>query len=188
MSNRWAIVDPRMGYVREVLSFEPNEEMRKHFIVVENVGEDVTHEWKLVDGVLVPETVNIADAIEDKCSLIDKKRASLEANGVPWVFNEKHDVIQTRNEVDKSNIQMAVSDVQSDLVLGITDKLYPFKGRSNTVHQLSAEQMLALGKGVLTHIQSLQKMASAYKAKIRAMVSKPDVTRDEIYDMADWPN
>jgi hypothetical protein len=139
------------------------------------VGTDGKPTTKLPDK---PELSVYKRSAKDK---IDSLRKDAEEKGFPYDFPEGTDVVQLRNNRDLLNVSSMVTSAQLLKASGYTGEI-PFQAESNTTHQLTADQIIAMGLAVSAYIQSLYAKAWPIKAAI-------DVAAD--YDAVDaltvWP-
>lgn len=180
------VLDRQLHTVVEII--ECPEETSLNLIQHPNIFEyvdGVELGWTYTDGTFHSPVVDHDELKNIKCTMVDNERIRLEALGVSLDFGPSFDVVQTRNETDKSNIQLALTMVNSDLVQGIENKTYVFRAESNVEYTLTAAQMLTLGSMVLGHIQSLLKTAQDYKEVIRNLPA--NTTAEEIIALPDWP-
>lgn len=119
---------------------------------------------------------------QGKTSEIDRWRLAYEQAGMPWVFpGGVQDVVQLRDDRDRLNVTGLCT---SALVLkgqGVTDPVFPFQAQSNTTHNMTPDDVLAMGLAVSAFTASLYQTAWSLKERARA------ATTDAELEAVQWP-
>lgn len=116
----------------------------------------------------VPDKPELSIYKRNAKDLIDKYRQEEEKLGLTYDFPDGvTDVIQLRDTRDLLNISSMVTSAQILKASGFEGTL-PFQAESNTTHQVTADQMIALGLAVSSYIQSLYEKVWPIKAEIDA--------------------
>ncbi len=113
---------------------------------------------------------------------IDDFRGEEEKVGMTYTFpDDVVDVVQLRDTRDLVNISSMVTSAQLLKASGFTGSI-PFQALSNDTHQMTADQIIAMGLAVSAYIQSLYAKAWPIKAAIDAAAD-----HDEVDALAVWP-
>lgn len=139
------------------------------------VGEDGRPTTKLPDK---PDLQTYKRAAKDK---IDGIRKDTEEKGLLYAFPDAEDVIQLRGNRDLLNISSMVTSAQLLKAAGFTDKMR-FQAESNDTHEMTVDQIIAMGLAVAVYVQSLYAKAWPIKAAIDAATDY-----DEVDALAVWP-
>lgn len=184
------ILDKNLAYVLEIVE-QPDEVcqvMVNHPNIFHYV-EGVELGWRYINESFQPPEDTRHLAIDGFCKMVDGERINRQKNGLSYLFGSSTDIIQLRDEIDKGNIDRLVSSAMAAaIVKGGVDNVtetFRFIGNSNKSYDLTALEMIKLGKDVTSFLENLAVVASTYKKKIRAMPIPVDV--DTIYDNPTWP-
>jgi len=143
-----------------------------HDVLLPLIGADVS---LVLDGgdYLLPENIHeslLAVAVNklraDKFQEIERAQFIELQNGVPFVFGEVEDIVQTRSERDLINI----SGITTRGILlrsnAVTNPVIEFRAQSNTSYLITGEQAIALGETVAQHNEAIYQKAWALKDAI----------------------
>lgn len=113
---------------------------------------------------------------------IDELRKDEEEKGLVYVFpDEVTDVVQMRNNRDLLNISSMVTSAQILKASGFDGKI-PFQAESNDTHEMTADEIIAMGLAVSAYVQTLYAKAWPIKAAIDAATDY-----DEVDSLTTWP-
>lgn len=140
------------------------------------VGADGRPTTKLPDK---PDLPTYKRAAKNK---IDDARKDTEEKGLSYEFPDGvTDVIQMRGNRDLLNVSSMVTSAQLLKASGFTGKI-PFQAESNDTHEMSADELIAMGLAVSSYVQTLYAKAWPIKAAIDAAVDY-----DAVDAVAVWP-
>jgi hypothetical protein len=126
---------------------------------------------------------SLADYKAAAKTTLDALRKAEEAKGLSYTFPDSvTDVIQLRDNRDLLNVQSQVTIAQLLKSSGSTTTI-PFQGESNATHEMTADEMIAMGVAVSTYIQSLYAISWAAKASVEAATDYDGVDAAAVWPM-----
>lgn len=110
------------------------------------------------------------EAYEKRADLDNARDAAFEA-GMPYLFPDGDDVVQTRQQ-DQLNLLAIMMEAQSKLALG-SDEPVVFRALSNTVHSMTPQQAVEMALAALDHIRGVYNASWAAKDVLDTVTSSP---------------
>jgi hypothetical protein len=86
--------------------------------------------------------------------VINKEREKILDAGIPYVVNGANDVIQTRLK-DRINLMALRVEAEELRALGETGTVMEFRGKNNTNHAVTPQEMINIANAVLAHIKAI---------------------------------
>lgn len=127
-----------------------------------------------------PQTLEMQQ--KDKREIIDVWRQQREQAGLPYSFpGGFEDVVQMRDERDRTNINAQVTIAMLLQGQGVSDPVLPFRAASNTTYLLTPTQMIEMGMAVAAFSSELYQIGWALKAQV------DEATSAEELEAIVWP-
>lgn len=143
------------------------EQSQSHgFDLGEHEASAEDHEEAVLD-LNTPKTVQEAKSL--KYLWIDARRKFVESRGLTYVFPDGiSDVIQVRDERDLTNISGLSTTALILKSQGVTAPLFGFRAESNITHNMTPDQIIAMGVAVSVYVAELYKTGWTLKQLVEA--------------------
>lgn len=110
--------------------------------------------------------LNIEKYRSEKLAEIEKLQLNVLQSGVPFLFGDVQDIVQTRSERDLINISGITLRGMLLRANAVHEPVIEFRAQSNTSYLITGEQAIALGETVAQHNEAIYQKAWALKDAI----------------------
>lgn len=138
------------------------------------------------DGSLTSVPKQLSIVISAIQSAIDRERDRRLQLGAPVNFPDGPGVVQTRNADDKANLASRVLRASLMLAGQVASAPIPFIAEDNTVHTMTAAQMVALGDSVDSFVTGMIFAANIKKSTVGAITDFSALVKYDV--LSDWPS
>lgn len=145
---------------------EPQDKLYYTYSQAELTDLVIDEENKVIKGFHIYTPKPLEDVLEkvynEKKNEIFERRDQAIYTDMPYDFPSGQGVIQIRNETDLRNIQGNGVDALKDLVAGNTDTVHIFMDQSNTLREMTPQQMADMASAVKAQAQEAYSVSWTY--------------------------
>lgn len=129
----------------------------------------------------------LSTLIQRKLTQVDQHRDYLLAQGVPYQFPDGPGTIQTRDATDHRNILANANAAQLYLISGHPDAPMQFRDQENTVHNLTAQQLVEMCAYVMAYGQEIYSTSWQIKDEIKLLTDPLEIVNHPAWAVDEQP-